>query len=129
MWPGRKSELGQDPQDVRAAPTLDHEPVLESGHLECADVESSARRSVPHVLTEVRPGHPKYQREVVVVGEHDVGRECEVGERFEESAPVVFGALEPGRLIVGGIVIDDVFGEELTETVEVVGGDELAAER
>src|SRR6478609_8646289 len=74
------------------------------------------------------PGHSKYQREVVVVGEHDVGRECEVGERFEESAPVVFGALEPGPLTVGGIVIDDVFGEELTETVEVVGGDELAAE-
>jgi hypothetical protein len=41
----------------------------------------------------------------------------------------VLGALEPGRLTVGGIVIDDVFGEELTETVEVVGGDELAAER
>jgi hypothetical protein len=33
---------------------------------------------------------------------------------------------EPG-LTVG--IVSTVFGEELTETVEVVGGDELAAER
>ena len=94
-----------------------------------ADLESPARRSVAHVLALVRPGHPKHQREVVVVvGQHDLGRECEIGERFEEPAPVVLGALEPFTLTVGGVVVDDVFGEELAEAVEIVGGDELAAE-
>ena len=97
MWSCRESELGQDPEDVRAAPTLDHEPVFESGHLERVDVESPARRSVTHVLARVRPGHPKHQREVVVVvGQNDLGRECEIGERLEEPAPVLLGALEPG---------------------------------
>ena len=55
---------------------------------------------------------------MIFVGKDDLRRELEVGERFDQSAPVVLDAFEPRDLTVGRIVVDNVFGEEVAEVVE-----------
>jgi hypothetical protein len=119
----RSADLAKDAEDVRCSPPLTGQAVCESEDLNGLHVDPCTRAGDADEVASVgsAPGHPSSHLVAFHDGVLDDARQ--VGERVVHHAHPVLDSGTPRSLSRHGIVVHDVFGDEVIQRVLVGGSD------